>query len=59
MAGTDRDKRPWAALRAQLLLVETLHAAGRVAEAETEAEPVVAKCTELGLSRLLVDAGLA
>ena len=25
----------------------------------TEAKPVVAKCTELGLSRLLVDAGLA
>ena len=59
VAGIDGDRRPWAALRAQLLLVETLTAAGRVAEAETEARPVVATCTELGLTRLLVDAALA
>lgn len=59
VAGIDGDKRPWAALRARLLLVETLAAAGRVAESEAEARPVVAKCTELGLMRLLVDAGLA
>ena len=59
MAGIDGDKRPWAALRARLLLVETLAAAGRVAEADAEAKPVVAKCADLGLTRLLVDAGLA
>ena len=59
MDGIDGAQRPLAALRATLLLVETLTAAGRVTEAETEAKPVVAKCTELGLSRLLVDAGLA
>ena len=59
VAGIDGNKRPWAALRARLLLVETLAAAGRVAESEVEARPVVAKCTELGLIRLLVDAGLA
>ena len=57
-AGIDGAKRPLAALRARLLLAETLTAAGQVAEADTEAAPVVAKCSELGLWRLLTDAGL-
>ena len=59
VAGIDGDRRPWAALRARLLVVETLTAAGRVAEVEIEARPVVATCTELGLTRLLIDAALA
>jgi serine/threonine-protein kinase PknK len=58
VAEIDSEIRPWAALRAQLLLTETLTAAGRVADAQTEAMPVVAKCTQLGLWRLLTDAGL-
>jgi len=58
VAGIDPHLRPWAALRAQLLLAETLTAAGRLADAEAHARPVVARCTELGLSRVLVDAGL-
>ena len=58
VAGIDSDLRPWAALRAQLLLAETYTAAGRLADAEAQARPVVAQCTELGLSRVLVDARL-
>jgi ATP/maltotriose-dependent transcriptional regulator MalT len=57
-AGIDADGRPWAVLTAQLL-VEALTAAGRSAEAAAEAPVVIAQCTELGLSRMLVDAGLA
>lgn len=58
VAGIDGDRRPWAALQAQLLLVETLRAAGS-AEAEAAARPVIAACTRTGLLRLLADAGLA
>jgi serine/threonine-protein kinase PknK len=54
----DSERRPWAALRAQLLLVETLTVAGQVAEADAAAAPVIARCSELGLWRLLTDAGL-
>ena len=48
-----------AALQAQLLLAETLMGAGREAQAQSEVAPAAAKCAELGLSRLLVDARLA
>jgi serine/threonine-protein kinase PknK len=58
VAGIDDQTRPWAALRARLLLIQTLTAADRVADAAAAAVPVVAKCSELGLSRLLADAGL-
>jgi serine/threonine-protein kinase PknK len=57
-AGIDGARRPMAALQARLLLIETLTAAGRTAEAGNELAPVSAKCAELGLSRLLVDARL-
>ncbi len=42
-----------------MLRVETLTAAGRTAAARDELTPVAARCAELGLPRLLVDAGLA
>jgi ATP/maltotriose-dependent transcriptional regulator MalT len=59
LAGVDAERRPWAALRAQLLLAETLTTTGRSAEADAASTSVVARCTGLGLSRLLVDAGFA
>jgi serine/threonine-protein kinase PknK len=46
-------------LQAQLLLIETLTATGRATDARNKLAPVAAKCAELGLSRLLVDAGIA
>jgi serine/threonine-protein kinase PknK len=55
----DGERRPLAALQAQLLLVETLTASGPATDARNELAPVAAKCAELGLSRLLVEAGLA
>jgi serine/threonine-protein kinase PknK len=58
-AAIDGERRPLAALQAQVLRIETLTAAGREADARDELEAVAAKCAELGLSRLLVDAGLA
>ena len=58
-AGIDRERRPLAALQAQLLLMETFTAAGRATDTRDELASVAAKCAELGLSRLLVDAGLA
>jgi serine/threonine-protein kinase PknK len=58
-AAIDGERRPLAALQAQVLRIETLTAAGREAEARDQLGPVAAKCAELGLSRLLVDAGLA
>ena len=57
-AGIDGEHKPLAALQAQLLLAETLTAAGRTAQARKELAPAAAKCAELGLSRLLVVAGL-
>ena len=57
-AGIDRQRRPLAALQAQLLFVETLTAAGRSADVSGELASVGAQCAELGLSRLLADAGL-
>ncbi len=56
--GIDGQRRPLAARQAELLLVETLTATGRVAEARAGASRVSARCGELGLPRLLVDAGL-
>jgi serine/threonine-protein kinase PknK len=53
------ERRPLAALQTQLLLVATLTAAGRATDAQNELAPVTAKCADVGLSRLLVDAGLA
>ena len=57
-AGIDDARRPLSALQAQLLLAETLTAAGRTAQARKELAPAAAKCAELGLARLLDDAGL-
>jgi serine/threonine-protein kinase PknK len=57
-AGIDGARRPLSALQAQLLLAEMLTAAGRTADARRELAPAAAKCADLGLSRLLVDAGL-
>ena len=58
LAGIDDERRPLAALTAQLLLVETLTATGRTDDANVVLPGVAARCNELGLSRLLVDAGL-
>ncbi|HME15066.1 MAG TPA: serine/threonine-protein kinase PknK, partial [Mycobacterium sp.] len=58
LAGIDCEQRPLAALSAQLLLSETLMATGRTDDADIVLPRVVAQCEELGLSRLLVDAGL-
>jgi serine/threonine-protein kinase PknK len=58
LAGIDDERRPLAALTAQLLLVETLVATGRVNDADVMVPDVAARCEKLGLSRLLVDAGL-
>jgi serine/threonine-protein kinase PknK len=55
-AGIDGGQRPWAALQAGLLVAETLVAVGRRADAV--GLPAVVRCKELGLSRLLEDAGL-
>jgi len=54
LAGIDAEQRPLAALRAQLLLAETLNATGKFADPSD----VVRRCTELGLARLVVDARL-
>jgi serine/threonine-protein kinase PknK len=58
LAGIDGERRPWAALSAQLLLAETLTATGRTDDANVVLPRAVMRCEELGLSRLIVDAGL-
>jgi len=58
LAGIDGERRPLAALTAQLLLAETLQATGRAGDADVVLPDVVARCEQLGLPRLLVDAGL-
>jgi serine/threonine-protein kinase PknK len=58
LAGINGERRPLAALSAQLLLSETLMATGRTDDADIVLPRVVARCEEVGLSRLLVDAGL-
>lgn len=56
LTGIDATLRPWAALRAQLLLAETLRAAGL--QPDPESAGLAQRCNELGLVRLAVDAGL-
>ena len=58
LAGIDDELRPLAALTAQLLLIETLMAAGRVDDANVVLPGAAKRCEEVGLPRLLVDAGL-
>jgi ATP/maltotriose-dependent transcriptional regulator MalT len=58
LAGIDQERRPLAALSAQLLLAETLMATGRTDDADVVLPRAVARCNEVGLPRLLVDAGL-
>jgi len=55
LAGMDARRRPLAALRAELLLTERCSHTGRCADPTI---PAVARCREIGLPRLLVDAGL-
>jgi serine/threonine-protein kinase PknK len=47
-----------AGLNARLLRIETLAATGRADEARAEQADVESHLAEIGLSRLLVDAGL-
>jgi serine/threonine-protein kinase PknK len=56
--GIDGQRRPLAALQEELLLIETLTGTGRVAEAHAGVLHATARCAEVGLPRLLVDAGL-
>jgi serine/threonine-protein kinase PknK len=58
LAGIDPAARPLAALQGQLLLVETLTAAGRADDARADIAAVRDLCTRHGLVQLLVDAGL-
>jgi ATP/maltotriose-dependent transcriptional regulator MalT len=58
LAGIDQERRPLAALSAQLLLAETLMATGRTDDADVVLPRVVARCEQVGLPRLIVDAGL-
>jgi len=58
VAGIDVERRPLAALTAQLLLAETLMATGRADDAEAVLPDVAARCEKLGLPRLLADTGL-
>lgn len=57
--GIDGQRRPLAALQAELLLIETLTATGRVVEDWAGVTHASARCAEVGLPRLLVDAGLS
>ncbi len=57
-AGIDDGRRPLAALQAQLLLAETLVAVGRADEVSAAVPGATKRCGQLGLSQLLVDAGL-
>jgi ATP/maltotriose-dependent transcriptional regulator MalT len=56
LTGIDPKQRPMAALRAQLLVAETLSASGRATDARNELGPVRALCDQHGLPQLLVDA---
>ena len=56
LACIDAARRPFAALRAELLLTETLARTGR--SADVKISGVERRCEEIGLPRLLVDAGL-
>ena len=56
LAGMDARRRPLAALRAELLLAESCSRTGRSADPTIPA--VARRCRDIGLPRLLVDAGL-
>ncbi|MGC1995071.1 MAG: hypothetical protein WA704_14145 [Pseudolabrys sp.] len=56
LAGMDARRRPLAALRAELLLAEICSRTGRSADPTIPA--VARQCRDIGLPRLLVDAGL-
>jgi serine/threonine-protein kinase PknK len=56
LAGIDPKQRPLAGLRAQLLVAETLTAAGRAPEARNKVGPARELCDQHGLPQLLVDA---
>jgi serine/threonine-protein kinase PknK len=56
LAGIDPRQRPLAALRAQVLVAETLSAAGRAADARNELGLIRALCDQHGLPQLLLDA---
>jgi serine/threonine-protein kinase PknK len=56
--GIDSERRPLAGLNARLLRIETLAATDRTDEASAEQADVESQLTGIGLSRLLVDAGL-
>lgn len=56
LAGMDPRRRPLAALRAELLLAESCSHTGRSADPTIPA--VARRCRDIGLPRLLVDAGL-
>jgi len=58
LAGIDSERRPLAGLNARLLRIETLAATDRADEARAEQADVESHLAEIGLSRLLVDAGL-
>ncbi|HUO40333.1 MAG TPA: protein kinase [Mycobacterium sp.] len=58
LARIDPTTRPLAALQARLLLAEVLTGAGRAADTRNDIELVCALCTQHGLPRLLIDAGL-
>jgi ATP/maltotriose-dependent transcriptional regulator MalT len=56
LAGMDPRRRPLAALRAELLLAESCSRTGRSADPTIPA--VARRCRDIGLPRLVVDAGL-
>ena len=58
LAGIDGERRPLAALSAQLLLAETLTSTGRLEDAAVVSADAAAHCAAVGLSRLPIDAGL-
>ncbi|WP_368680256.1 protein kinase (plasmid) [Rhodococcus opacus] len=53
----ESQRRPRALLESTLLLVNCLSAAERTSDAKRTAAPVVAQCSKLGLTRLLLDGG--
>jgi serine/threonine-protein kinase PknK len=58
LAGIDSERRPLAGLHARLLRIETLAATNRADEARAEQADVESQLAGIGLSRLLVDAGI-
>jgi serine/threonine-protein kinase PknK len=58
LAGIDGERRPLAALSAQLLLAETLTTTGRPQDAAVVSSDAATRCAAVGLTRLPVDSGL-